>query len=110
MTTKDLNTVAYMEKQKQKREMRYYLVSFAMMLALTIISFTAVYLYEQEVIKNAAIIMFLIVVLAVIQFMFQLYYFMHMKDEDHGYPAFMIYSGVGVAFITVLSLSAISWI
>ncbi|MBM7644229.1 cytochrome c oxidase subunit 4 [Scopulibacillus daqui] len=104
--SKPSNTSLYMERQKRKRELTYYLVSFFMMLLLTGLSFAAVAMKGIEKHFTA----FFIVTLAVIQVAFQLYYFMHLKDKNHGMPALFIYSGAFVAFITVLAFVSIVWI
>ncbi|MFC7392425.1 cytochrome C oxidase subunit IV family protein [Scopulibacillus cellulosilyticus] len=106
MTKPSTSTSMYMERQKRKRELTYYLVSFVMMLFLTGISFAAVAIKGIDKHFTA----FFIVTLAVIQVLFQLYYFMHLKDKNHAMPALFIYSGALVAFITVLTFVSIVWV
>lgn len=96
----------YIEKQKRKREMKHYLVSFGLMILFTIIAFLTVAI--KGIPKPFT--SFFIVTLAVVQVIFQLYYFMHMKDKDHGFPSLFIYGGAMVAFITVLSFLTIMWL
>lgn len=49
----------------------------------------------------------LILVMAVIQVIYQLYYFMHMKQEGHGTIRVFIYSGILAAFVIILSFLTI---
>lgn len=93
------------QKEKQKRELRYHFVSFAMMVLLTILAFIAV--ASESVSGNFATLFILI--LACIQVAFQLYYFMHLKDKGHSMPAGFIASGVVVAILTVASLMTLIW-
>ena len=107
MTTKHSDINAYIEQQKRKRELQHYFVSFVLMIVFTILAFIAVMLRESI---NDYLIAIFIVTMAVVQVVFQLYYFMHMKDKDHGFPAFFLYSGAFVVFITVISFVTIVWI
>ncbi len=69
-------------------------ISFAMMLFLTLIAFFAVY---QEF--SGWYIMPVIVLLAVVQVIFQLYYFMHMNHKGHTIPAFfLVFRRIGSSF------------
>jgi cytochrome c oxidase subunit 4 len=51
-----------------------------------------------------------ILLLATVQVAFQLYYFMHMSHKGHEFPALFLYSGVFVAFLTVLAFVTIVWV
>src|SRR5699024_11063235 len=85
------------QKQKNKEEMKRQLISFALMIILTLIAFAIV---ATGVMQKIYVIPVL-VILAVIQVAFQFYYFMHMKDKDHGMPATIIYGGVWAALLTL---------
>lgn len=106
MSSKLSEVELYIEKQKRKNEMKHYLVSFVLMILFTIIAFLSVAIKGIPKPFTA----FFIVTLAVVQVIFQLYYFMHMKDKDHGFPAMFIYGGAGVVFITVLTFLSLVWI
>lgn len=93
------------EKEKQKRELRNHLISFVMMLALTLLAFAAVIWGGA----NAKFVALFILLLAVIQAAFQMYYFMHLKEKEHGFPAGFIASGVTVAILTVATLMTLIW-
>ncbi|HET7580952.1 MAG TPA: cytochrome C oxidase subunit IV family protein [Bacillales bacterium] len=93
------------EKEKQKRDLRNYLVSFAMMLALTLLAFAAVVWGG----KQGAFVAIFILLLAVIQAAFQMLYFMHLKDKNHNFPMGFIASGATVAVLTVATLMTLIW-
>ena len=50
-----------------------------------------------------------ILLLAVIQVAYQLYYFMHMSHSGHEIPTVFMYSGIFIAFLTVLAFVTIIW-
>lgn len=92
------------DRQKSKEEMQKQVISFALMILFTVVAFTIV---ATGVSKLYAIpIIFL---MAIIQAAFQFYYFMHMKEKDHGVPAALIYGGVWCAFLTLCGLFIITW-
>ncbi|CDQ40236.1 MULTISPECIES: cytochrome c oxidase subunit IVB [Virgibacillus] len=93
------------QKQKNKDEMKKQLISFALMIGFTIIAFAIV---AAEVMDKMFAVP-LLLVLAVVQVAFQFYYFMHMKDRGHEFPAMMIYGGVWAAVLTIAALVAIVW-
>lgn len=106
MAMKQTETSAYIQKRERKREMKYYLVSFALMIIFTVLSFATVAMDNIPKHFTSGFI----VILAIGQVIFQLYYFMHMKDEDHGFPSLFIYGGAMVVFITILTFVSIVWI
>lgn len=50
-----------------------------------------------------------ILLLAVVQVIFQLYYFMHMSHKDMA-ASFFLYSGLLIGLITILAFMTIVWI
>ncbi|MCM3160362.1 cytochrome c oxidase subunit IVB [Metabacillus litoralis] len=96
--------LAYRRK-KNAEDMKHQVVTFAMMIFLTIVAFIAV---GYDGIAEWFKIPF-IITLAVIQVIFQLYYFMHMSHKGHETPALFLFSGVGVAGLTVLAFVTIIW-
>jgi cytochrome c oxidase subunit 4 len=92
-------------RKKNAEEMKHQVVSFAMMIFFTIVAFVAV---GYEGIGEWFKVPF-ILLLAVVQVIFQLYYFMHMSHKGHEAPKFFLFSGVFVAVLTVLALVTISW-
>lgn len=99
------NTFTKKEKMEYNKEMRQHLVSFVMMLFLTVLSFVAV---ATEAISSKFTVLF-IIAMAAIQFVFQIYVFMHMGQKDHEYPAWSIWWGMYFSIITVVALTAIIW-
>jgi cytochrome c oxidase subunit 4 len=92
-------------RKKNAEDMKHQVVTFAMMIFLTIVAFIAIgYDGIGEWFKVPFII-----ILAVVQVIFQLYYFMHMSHKGHETAALFLYSGVGVAALTVLTFMTIIW-
>lgn len=92
-------------RKKNAEDMKHQVITFAMMIFLTIVAFIAV---GYDGIGEWFKIPF-IITLAVIQVIFQLYYFMHMSHKGHETPALFLFSGVGVAALTVLAFVTIIW-
>ncbi|MGE8206770.1 cytochrome c oxidase subunit IVB [Heyndrickxia sp. NPDC080065] len=91
-------------RRKSAEEMKYQVVSFALMILLTLIAFGAVYADFSKWFTIPFILL-----LAVVQVIFQLYYFMHMSHKGHEAPQLFMYSGAFVAFLTLLTFFTIIW-
>lgn len=91
-------------RRKRSAEMRGHLTSFAIMIFLTLIAFTTV-----AAGFSAYLIVPIILLLAAVQVVLQLYYFMHLNSKGTGMIAFFMFSGMFVAFITILALVTIVW-
>ncbi|WP_163970775.1 cytochrome c oxidase subunit IVB [Oceanobacillus halotolerans] len=105
MENTNSNNVNSFQKQKNKEEMKKQLITFALMIFLTLIAFGAVI---SEAMPSMFVVPF-ILFLAVVQVGFQFYYFMHMKDKGHDMPAVMIYGGIWAALLTLAGLILIVW-
>ncbi|NRD78747.1 cytochrome c oxidase subunit IVB [Bacillus sp. BRMEA1] len=92
-------------RRKSAEEMRYQMVSFAIMIFLTLIAFATVAIKGFTAWFTAPFI----ILLAVVQVIFQLYYFMHMSHKGHEAPSLFLYSGLLVGIITILTFSTIIW-
>lgn len=92
-------------RKKNAEEMRYQVVSFTLMIFLTIIAFVAV---GYGKFPSGFVVPF-ILLLAVVQVLFQLFYFMHMSHKGHEMPKFFLYGGVFAGFLTVLAMVTIVW-
>ncbi|RNF40706.1 cytochrome c oxidase subunit IVB [Planococcus salinus] len=103
-TTERSQTEYEFLRRKRAEEMRGQLTSFAMMIFLTLIAFTAV-----AADFSPYLIVPIILLLAAVQVVLQLYHFMHLKEKGTGMIAFFMYSGMFVAFITILALVTIVW-
>ncbi|GIN37662.1 MULTISPECIES: cytochrome c oxidase subunit IVB [Heyndrickxia] len=109
MTNEQLNSgnprVDYeYRRRKNAEEMKYQVISFILMILLTLIAFGAV----AADLSKWFIIPF-ILLLAVVQVIFQLYYFMHMSHKGHEAPQLFMYSGALVGFLTLLTFFTIIW-
>lgn len=92
-------------RKKSAEEMRHQVVSFALMIFLTLIAFAAVAIKGF----SAWFIVPFILLLAIVQVIFQLYYFMHMSHKGHEAPSMFLYSGLLVGLVTVLAFTTIIW-
>lgn len=92
-------------RKKSAEEMRHQVVSFALMIFLTLIAFAAVAIKGF----SAWFIVPFILLLAVVQVIFQLYYFMHMSHKGHEAPSMFLYSGLLVGLVTILAFTTIIW-
>ena len=93
-------------RKKNAEEMKHQVITFALMIFLTLLAFAAVGIdgFSHWFIKPV------IFLLAIIQVIFQLYYFMHMKHKGHGTITLFLFSGVGVGFLTILAFVTIVWV
>ncbi|AYC29128.1 cytochrome c oxidase subunit IVB [Paenisporosarcina cavernae] len=91
-------------RRKAKNEMQGQVTTFAIMIFLTLIAFTMVHAGFSSLLVTPIILL-----LAAVQVVLQLYYFMHMSHKGHGTAQFFIFSGALVAFITVLTFVTIIW-
>ncbi|MFB5660704.1 cytochrome C oxidase subunit IV family protein [Alteribacillus sp. HJP-4] len=89
------------EIAKLNKEKRIQITSFAFMIFLTLLSFIAV---ATEMIEPGFTIPF-ILLLAVIQFFLQLFYFMHLKDKNHEWANAFIVSGVVLSTPAIIALT-----
>lgn len=92
-------------RKKSAKEMQVQVITFALMIFLTIVAFIAVGTGDFSV----KFIIPFILLLAVIQVGFQLYYFMHASQKGHELPMFFMYSAMIIAFVTVLAFVTIIW-
>ncbi|MEH7110791.1 cytochrome c oxidase subunit IVB [Neobacillus niacini] len=92
-------------KKKSAEEMRHQVVSFALMIFLTLIAFATVAIKGF----SAWFIVPFILLLAIVQVIFQLYYFMHMSHKGHEAPSMFLYSGLLVGMLTLLAFTTIIW-
>ncbi|MDP4161638.1 MAG: cytochrome c oxidase subunit IVB [Bacillota bacterium] len=92
-------------RKKNAEDMRYQIVSFSLMMFLTLIAFAAVAIKGFE----ATFIKPFIILLAAVQVIFQLYYFMHMNHKGHEAPKLFLYGGVTVGFTIILTFTTIIW-
>ncbi|WP_082234291.1 cytochrome c oxidase subunit IVB [Halobacillus massiliensis] len=92
------------ERKQHKEEMKQQVVSFAFMIIFTVIAFGMVILEIGSVFLGPTLIL-----LAIVQVLFQFYYFMHMKNKGHGMVSIMIYGGISVGALTIITFVALIW-
>lgn len=105
MSNQEMSKAEAFRKQKSKEEMQRQLISFGLMIVLTLFAFVIV----ATDTLNKGFIVPIIFIMALIQAAFQFYYFMHLKDKGHAMPATLIYGGVWCAFLTLAGIVVISW-
>ncbi|MED4988962.1 cytochrome c oxidase subunit IVB [Geobacillus sp. NFOSA3] len=96
--------LAYRRK-KNAEDMKHQVISFVLMILFTLIAFTAVGYDKFSPWFSVPFIL----LLAVVQVLFQLYYFMHMSHKGHEMPALFMYGGILVAFVTIWAFATIIW-
>jgi cytochrome c oxidase subunit IV len=92
-------------RKKNAEEMKYQVISFVLMIFFTIIAFIAVG-YDKF---SSWFTTPFIILLAAVQVVFQLYYFMHMSHKGHEAPSLFLYSGLLVGLVTILAMMTIVW-
>lgn len=92
-------------RKKNAEEMRYQIVSFTLMIFLTFIAFAAVAMKDF----TAWFTVPFIILLAAVQVVFQLFYFMHMSHKGHEAPKMFLFSGLFVGLVTILAFTTIIW-
>ncbi len=97
-------------RRRGRKEMRAQVIMFSLMIFLTLISFTMVIAFEQNVLGFTKYMVIPILMLfAAVQVGLQLFYFMHMKEKGHGTPLMFMFTGALLAFLTVLTFVTIVW-
>jgi len=99
------NKINSYQKQENKDEMKKQIISFVLMIAFTVIAFAAV---GTEFLDGMFVVP-LLFVMAVVQVIFQFFYFMHLKDKGHQIAAGIIFGGFWVTFLVILALGVITW-
>ncbi|UOQ43163.1 cytochrome c oxidase subunit IVB [Halobacillus salinarum] len=92
------------ERTQHKQEMIQHVISFVLMILFTLVAFGMV-VFDV----NSYFIIPTLLLLAVVQVIFQLYYFMHLKNKGHDMPAMMIFGGVAVGALTIITFTSIIW-
>ncbi|MEI4831150.1 cytochrome c oxidase subunit IVB [Bacillus sp. FJAT-53711] len=94
-------------RKKSTEEMKHQVVTFGLMIFLTVIAFAAV-AYPKTFSPLFSVPFILL--LAAVQVIFQLYYFMHMSHKGHEAPSMFLYAGLLVGLITILTFMTIVWL
>jgi cytochrome c oxidase subunit IV len=91
-------------RKKSAEEMQYQVISFMLMIFLTLVAFFAV-AYDL----SSWFTVPFIILLAIVQVIFQLYYFMHMSHKGHEAPTLFLFSGILIGAVTILSFLTVVW-
>lgn len=92
-------------KKSNAEEMKHQVITFSLMILLTIGAFLAVS-YDGF---SLYVIGPILVTLAIVQVIFQLFYFMHMSHKGHAAPQLFMFSGIFFAGVMALAFSTIIW-
>jgi cytochrome c oxidase subunit 4 len=92
-------------RKKSAEEMRYQIVSFTLMIFFTLIAFAAVAIKGFSSWFTVPFIF----LLAAVQVIFQLFYFMHMSHKGHEAPKLFLFSGLYMGLVIVLAFVTIIW-
>ncbi|MFN7250978.1 MAG: cytochrome C oxidase subunit IV family protein [Anaerobacillus sp.] len=88
------------EKLKLDRELRHQIVTFALMIFFTALAFLSV---ASDLIPASFALPF-ILILAVVQVILQLYYFMHLNQKEHEWPNAFMLSGIVIVIPMIAAL------
>ncbi|MCC2684527.1 MAG: hypothetical protein K0R75_1426 [Paenibacillaceae bacterium] len=102
MSSQHEHTAAENHAHRQEGPRNHY-ISFALSIILTILAFAGV-VYGG---LDRGFVLAFIVILAIVQAVFQMVYWMHMKDRGHLYPIMFIVMGAVIAGIAVFT--AVYW-
>lgn len=91
-------------RRKRSKAMQMQVVTFAIMIFLTFVAFAAVASGMSAYYVGPVILL-----LAAVQVVLQLYYFMHMSDKGHNVAAFFLYSGALFGFTFIITFLTIVW-
>ncbi|WP_313891406.1 cytochrome c oxidase subunit IVB [Psychrobacillus sp.] len=91
-------------RKKRRESMRGQVTTFGIMIFLTLISFSTVIAGF-----SMYFILPVILLLASVQVVLQLYYFMHMSEKNHNVPAFFLYVGAFFGFVFIITFLTIVW-
>ncbi|WP_202077272.1 cytochrome C oxidase subunit IV family protein [Caldalkalibacillus salinus] len=93
-------------QKKHKRERIALIWAFILSLLLTVISFIAV---GTNIVEEQITLFLFIVMLAMLQAIIQLFYFMHLKDKGHRMPNLFIFSSIFVAIVAIYGINEWLW-
>lgn len=94
-------------KRRHKHEgPQKHIVAFIFSIVLTLIAFAAVGSVGEV---NTTFIYIILIVMAILQVIIQMAYWMHMKDKGHLLPIIFILGGAVVAFTCIIMASYWVW-
>ena len=97
-------------QRRGRKSMRSQIIMFALMIFLTLVSFSIVVAHQAGVAGFSEFYVIPVILLfAAVLASLQLFYFMHMNEEGHGTPIIFMSSGILLAFLIVLTFVTIVW-
>lgn len=101
-----IQKTAPQRKGSYSQEIPYHIWAFVVSVGLTSFAFLAV---GKGLIENTMILGMFILLLAVIQVVFQLFVWMHLNQKGHEIPKVFIFSGILFAVVTATALMLLIW-
>ncbi|WP_181348948.1 cytochrome c oxidase subunit IVB [Thalassobacillus sp. CUG 92003] len=102
--TNSANKPVDFKKKHSKEEMKQQVITFALMIMFTLVAFGLVL---AEV--TSFFVIPILIILAIVQVLFQLYYFMHMKNKGHSMVSVMMFGGISIGILTIITFTTIIW-
>ncbi|MED4957850.1 cytochrome C oxidase subunit IV family protein [Paenibacillus macerans] len=103
MVSQETNGTQAVKRHQRHEGPQKHIIAFVFSIVLTLIAFAAVAAGGV----NVAFTVILLLVMAVLQVLVQLGYWMHMKDKGHMIPILFMFGGFFVAFTAVIA--ALYW-
>jgi cytochrome c oxidase subunit 4 len=92
------------QKKEKAHHMKEQVISFSLMIFFTLLSFVMVMMGMKITVVAPLLLLF-----AVVQVIFQLFYFMHLKEKGHGAVTLFLFSGVFVGILIIATFMTIIW-
>jgi cytochrome c oxidase subunit 4 len=99
-------TMADKIRRVQLPEMRKQLWVYILSISLTLLAFWAV---TSRFIEHPISITLFLLMLAILQIMFQLFYFMHLKERSHFFAIMIMFFAISVTIFLVAGINLWLW-
>lgn len=97
-------------QRRAKESMRSQVTMFALMIFLTLVSFSMVIAHSLDVVGfSKYFVIPTLFLFAAVQVGLQLYYFMHMSEKGHGFAQMFMFTGAVLGFLIPLTFVTIVW-
>lgn len=94
-------TTVTQTNKNDRREVSHHLWAFVLSIVLTAIAFVVTW---TGMIENTVLLGMFLLVLAIVQAMFQLFIWMHLNQKGHSIPMAFLFGAIFVAIMTVAGL------
>lgn len=95
--------VCRMKKKQLQKQMKEQIIVFCMLIFLTLMSFATVLGLQKGWFPEGSMI-YLVLLFGFIQILFQIYYFMHGKEEKTSLLTMFLFTGLCIGLLTVAGL------